>query len=158
MNSVTTINQMYPQALISVDHGNPCHKPVETKQHIMVPEIAKTRLFRPNDAPEKPPFLEQVIRLLRSHGFSERDFRIGITGFGNVKTHLAEIGLVSTTPGFYNLHVGGNRAGNQLNKIYSIHVPEDTVLNELSELLSLYKITRQPGEKFDEFISRKKLV
>ncbi|MFC5270977.1 hypothetical protein [Adhaeribacter terreus] len=157
MNTTTIINQSYPQALVAIEHSNSCNKQVEAR-HIMVPEIAKTRLFRLHEAPGKPPFLEQVIKLLRSHGFAERDFRIGITGFGEVKTHLAEIGLVSTTPGFYNLHIGGNRAGSQLNKIYSIHVPESTLLNELNELLLMYKIARQPGEKFGEFVNRKQLV
>ncbi|MBK0403618.1 hypothetical protein I5M27_11525 [Adhaeribacter sp. BT258] len=158
MNTANLTNQTYPQALVSVNSVNSVPKHVECKQHIMVPEVAKTRLFRLQQAPEKPPILDQVIQLLRSHGFSERDFRIGITGFGDVKTHLAEIGLVSTTPGFYNLHVGGNRKGDQLNKIYSINVPENTILDELSELLSFFKIARQTGERFGEFVSRKQLV
>ena len=110
MNTTTTMNQAYPQAFVSVNSVQPAPKQVEYNHHTRVPEVAKTRLFRLHDAPGKPPFLEQVITLLRSHGFSERDFRIGITGFGAVKTHLAEIGLVSTTPGFFNLHIGGDRA------------------------------------------------
>jgi hypothetical protein len=158
MKITSTFNQAYPQAFVSVNSEKLCRKHPEIKQHQFVPEVAKTRLFRLPQAPEKPPLLEQVLILLRSHGFEERDFRIGITGFGEVKTHLAEIGLVSTTPGFYNLHIGGNRAGNQLNKIYSINVSEKTILNALNELIAHFKIARQPGEKFGEFVNRKKLV
>lgn len=158
MNTAKITNQTYPQAFVSLNSENPCRKHPEVKHHIMMPEVAKKRLFRLSDAPEKPPILGLVLSLLRSHGFEERDFRIGLTGYGTVKTHLAEIGLVSTMPGFYNLHLGGNRTGDQLNKIYSINVSEKTLLNELNELLTLFKVAGQPGESFGEFVNRKELV
>ena len=66
------------------------------QERIVVESLPKTRLFRPTEAPAKPPFLSAVLQLLLRHGFDEKTIRVGITGFGNVKTHLAEIGLVST--------------------------------------------------------------
>ena len=53
------------------------------------------------EAPAKPPFLSAILELLLRHGFDEKTIRVGITGFGKIKTHLAEIGLVSTKAGFY---------------------------------------------------------
>lgn len=155
MNIANNFNPAYPKAFVSLNPEQPCRK---HQDHQVVTESIKTRLFRLQQAPEKPPLLEQVLKLLQSHGFQERDFRIGITGFGEIKTHLAEIGLVSTAPGFYNLHIGGNRAGNQLNKIYSINVSESTLLDALNELIVHFKIARQPGEKFGEFVNRKEII
>src|SRR5688572_20911228 len=125
MNALSTINQ--PTYLIPVtakrnpNLKQPCTFKTQTsKQHQakQMAEIApKTQLFRLTAAPAKPPFLSEIFNLLSSHGFDEKAIKIGFTGLGNIKTHLAEIGLVSTKPGFYNLHLGGNKAGNQLNKV-----------------------------------------
>lgn len=139
------------------------HVQAETSQQLAADSMAafasKTLLFRLNDAPAKPPLLDRILQLLRSHGFEERSFRIGITGFGTVKTHLAEIGLVSTTEGFYNLHLGGNPTGNQLSKVYRINATEAEILQELNtRLLPAFKISRKPGETFGEFVNRKRIV
>ncbi len=124
----------------------------------VVESLPKTRLFRPSEAPAKPPFLEAVTQLLRRHGFDEKTIRVGITGFGKVKTHLAEIGLVSTKAGFYNLHLGGNTFGTTLNRLFRLHLSETEVLAELGRILPVYKLTRKPAESFGEFVLRKKLI
>src|SRR5437899_2081892 len=74
----------------------------------------KTELLRLTNAPDKPPLLSSVLDLLTRHGFKETDIEIGLTGHGKTKVYLAEIGLVSTSRGFYNLHIGGSTAENTL--------------------------------------------
>lgn len=128
------------------------------QERSVVESLPKTRLFRPSEAPAKPPFLSAVQQLLLRHGFDEKTIRVGITGFGKVKTHLAEIGLVSTKAGFYNLHLGGNTFGTQLNRLYRLHLSETEVLAELGRILPVYKLTRKPTESFGEFVLRKKLI
>jgi hypothetical protein len=128
------------------------------QERTVVESLPKTRLFRPTPAPAKPPFLSAVQQLLLRHGFDEKTIRVGITGFGKVKTHLAEIGLVSTKAGFYNLHLGGNTFGTQLNQLYRLHLTETEVLAELGRILPVYKLTRKPAESFGEFVLRKKLI
>ena len=128
------------------------------QERSVVESLPKTRLFRTAAAPDKPPLLSAVQQLLLRHGFDEKTIRVGITGFGKVKTHLAEIGLVSTKAGFYNLHLGGNTFGTQLNRLYRLHLSETEVLAELGRILPVYKLTRKPTESFGEFVLRKKLI
>ena len=124
----------------------------------VVESLPKTRLFRLSDAPAKPPLLSAVEQLLLRHGFDEKTIRVGITGFGKVKTHLAEIGLVGTKAGFYNLHLGGNTFGTQLNQLYRLHLSETEILAEIGRILPVYKLTRKPNESFGEYVLRKKLI
>src|SRR6478735_9192747 len=128
------------------------------QERSVVESLPKTRLFRPSEAPAKPPFLSAVLQLLLRHGFDEKTIRVGITGFGKVKTHLDEIGLVSTKAGFYKRHLSGNTFGTQLNQLFRLHSSETEGLTELGRLLPAYKLTRKPGESFGEFVLRKKLI
>jgi hypothetical protein len=167
MNATNTIKHTGIAIPVTVKRNYQTHQPCtvkpQTAQQLVSDSIAelasKTLLFRLTEAPAKPPFLDRILQLLRSHGFDERSFRIGITGFGTVKTHMAEIGLVSTTDGFYNLHLGGNPTGNQLSKVYRINASEGEILQELnSRLLPAFKLSRNPGETFGEFVNRKRII
>lgn len=128
------------------------------REHAMVESLPKTRLFRPTVAPDKPPLLSAVEQLLLRYGFDAKTIRVGITGYGKVKTHLAEIGLVGTKAGFYNLHLGGNTFGTQLNQLYRLHLTEPEILTELDQILRAYRAGGQPTESFGEFVLRKKLI
>ena len=161
MNTATAFCQPYFQENFTKHLSHPIVRQanVETSEDKrMAEKETKMELLRPTGAPAKPPLLGKVLLLLSSHGFDERKIRVGYTGYGQIKTHLAEIGLVSTTPGFYNLHLGGNPLGSKLNGVYRIQIPETAVLAELNNLLTAYKITRQPGENFGAFALRKKLI
>lgn len=161
-----TLNQFKPAIAISnaINHYvQPCpesHQRViqQYREKSVVESLPKMRLFRTVEAPAKPPLLSAIEQLLLRHGFDEKTFRIGITGFGKVKTHLAEIGLVSTKAGFYNLHLGGNTFGTQLNQLFRLHLSETEILAELGRILPVYKLTRKPGESFGEYVLRKKLI
>ena len=61
--------------------------------------------------------------------------------------YAAEIGLVGTGPGRYNLHIGGDNEGERLNKLYKENLGEEEILLEVDNLFGgLCKAADQPGK------------
>ena len=73
---------------------------------------------------------------------------------GCARPYLAEIGLVGTAYGRYNLHLGGDRQGERLNKIYKENLDEASILSELDGWLARFKSERKVGESFGDFAVR----
>ena len=107
-----------------------------------------------------PSLLSKIEPLLEKHGLQEEKIIIRMTGCPNGcgRPNLAEIGFVGTAYGFYNLHIGGDRLGTRLNRIYKQHLDEPAILQTLDGLFDLYASERQPQETFGDFAIRKQLV
>ena len=107
-----------------------------------------------------PELIDKIDVILAKHELQNDDIVIRMTGCPNgcARPYAAEIGLVGTSAGHYNLHIGGDRVGTRLNKKYKDHLDEPAILLELDTLFSLYKKERIKEETFGDFVVRKYLL
>ena len=71
---------------------------------------------------------------------------------------LAEVGLVGKAPGRYNLHLGGNRAGTRVPKMYKENITDKQILEELDHLVGRWSTERLQDEGFGDFTIRSGIV
>ena len=97
--------------------------------------------------------LEQVI--LRA-GLRDDAIVIRMTGCPNgcARPYLAEIGLVGSGPGKYNLYLGAAFDGSRLNKLYRQDIGHDEIVAALTPLIERYARERAAGERFGDFVIR----
>lgn len=107
-----------------------------------------------------PQLISKIELLLERHSLLTEPIVIRMTGCPNgcARPYLAEIGFVGTSYGHYNLHLGGDRYGMRLNKIYKQGIDEATILSELDYLFSVYCKERLSHESFGDFTLRKEWV
>jgi sulfite reductase (NADPH) hemoprotein beta-component len=93
---------------------------------------------------------------LAKHQLDQEDIIIRMTGCPNgcARPYVAEIGLVGTALGKYNLHIGGDHQGERLNKLYKENLEEAAILNELDNLFYSFKNNRINEEHFGDFTER----
>lgn len=103
-----------------------------------------------------PSLIDKIEPILKKHQLEKEEITIRMTGCPNGcgRSPLAEIGLVGTSYGFYNLHLGGDRIGERLNTKFKDQISEPEILTELDQFLGAYKKGRRPGETFGDFIHR----
>ncbi len=106
-----------------------------------------------------PLLLDKAEVLLNKHGLQDDNIIIRMTGCPNgcARPYAAEIALVGTAAGEYNLHIGGDREGQRLNQLYKRQLREEAILAEMDNLLGDYKRERQDGETFGDYTWRTKL-
>ena len=104
-----------------------------------------------------PTLISKIEPLLETHGLEKEEIVIRMTGCPNgcARPLVAEIGFVGTALGKYNLHLGGDRLGMRLNRIYKESLDEQSILNELNELFGTYRKERIDNEGFGDFTNRK---
>ena len=104
-----------------------------------------------------PSLITKIEPLLLKHGLLEEDIVIRMTGCPNgcARPYIAEIAFVGTALGHYNLHLGGDHAGERLNKVYRESLDEQGLLRELDLVFSAFKKDRKSGERFGDFTHRK---
>lgn len=107
-----------------------------------------------------PELLDKIEPLLSKHALTNEDIILRMTGCPNGcgRSAAAEIGLIGTAPGKYNLHLGGDNQGQRLNKIYKENAGEAEILAELDSLFGNFKIEKTPAERFGDYAVRKQLV
>jgi sulfite reductase (NADPH) hemoprotein beta-component len=103
-----------------------------------------------------PHLISKIEPLLKKYFLDKEEIIIRMTGCPNgcARPYVAEIGLVGTAYGHYNLHFGGDRVGQRLNKIYKENLDEDSILFELNNWLRRYSSERKAGETFGDFALR----
>jgi sulfite reductase (NADPH) hemoprotein beta-component len=103
-----------------------------------------------------PQLISKIEPLLKKYSLDKEEIIIRMTGCPNgcARPYVAEIGLVGTAYGHYNLHFGGDRVGVRLNKIYKENLDEDSILFELNNWLRRYGSERKTGETFGDFALR----
>jgi sulfite reductase (NADPH) hemoprotein beta-component len=104
-----------------------------------------------------PSLISKVELLLEKHGLLQEEIHLRMTGCPNGcgRSPLAEIGLIGTSYGHYNLHLGGDRLGERLNVKYKEHLDEDAILKELDLLFGDYARHRVSDESFGDYTFRK---
>ncbi|MCG7498737.1 assimilatory sulfite reductase (NADPH) hemoprotein subunit [Vibrio sp. Of7-15] len=108
-----------------------------------------------------PEFVTEVEGVLKKHGLPEDDnIILRVTGCPNGcgRALLAEIGLVGKAPGRYNLHLGGNRSGTRIPKMYKENITDRQILAEIDELVGRWAKEREEGECFGDFTIRAGIV
>lgn len=106
-----------------------------------------------------PTLIDKIEPMLEKHALDKEEIIIRMTGCPNGcgRSSVSEVGLIGTAYGKYNLHIGGDREGLRLNKLYKENIEEAAILAELDALLGLYKIERKGKESFGDFTHRKNI-
>lgn len=104
-----------------------------------------------------PSLIDKIEPLLNKHSIQQEEIVLRMTGCPNGcgRSPAAEIGLVGTAYGQYNLHIGGDRTGERLNAKYKSNLNEEQILETLDELFAVYKEEKATGESFGDFSFRK---
>ncbi len=107
-----------------------------------------------------PALVTKIEVILEKNGLFKEDIVIRMTGCPNGcgRPYLAEIGLIGKSLGHYNLYLGGSFEGDRLNNIYRENISEVKILKELETLIEDFATTRNKGERFGDFVIRKKYV
>ncbi|MDB1122850.1 assimilatory sulfite reductase (NADPH) hemoprotein subunit [Vibrio algarum] len=108
-----------------------------------------------------PQFVTDVENILKKHNFQEQDnIILRVTGCPNGcgRAMLAEVGLVGKAPGRYNLHLGGNRAGTRVPKMYKENITDKQILEEMDTLVGLWATERNENESFGDFTIRAGII
>lgn len=103
-----------------------------------------------------PSLISKIEPLLVKHDLAQEEISLRMTGCPNGcgRPYVAEIGFVGTAYGTYNLHLGGDRFGQRLNKKYREHLDEPAILQELDQLFGAYSRERLSEETFGDFVYR----
>ncbi|MBP6562822.1 MAG: assimilatory sulfite reductase (NADPH) hemoprotein subunit [Neisseriaceae bacterium] len=103
-----------------------------------------------------PEFTDHVEAIMASHGVADDDIVLRITGCPNGcgRAMLAEIALVGKAIGRYNLHLGGNRIGTRIPRLFRENITAADILTVLDELIGLWAKARTPKEDFGDFVIR----
>ncbi len=104
-----------------------------------------------------PGLISKIEPILKKYALQNDEIILRMTGCPNGcgRSPAAEIGLIGTAYGEYNLHIGGDRVGERLNKKYKSHLNEDHLLETLDELFDAFSKERMAGETFGDFSNRK---
>ncbi|GHA66670.1 assimilatory sulfite reductase (NADPH) hemoprotein subunit [Photobacterium aphoticum] len=108
-----------------------------------------------------PSFVTDVEQILEKHGLPKDDnIILRITGCPNGcgRAMLAEIGLVGKAPGRYNFHLGGNRNGTRVPKMYRENITVDQILEDIDQLVARWANEREDGEGFGDFTIRAGII
>ncbi|OZS43742.1 assimilatory sulfite reductase (NADPH) hemoprotein subunit [Photobacterium sanguinicancri] len=108
-----------------------------------------------------PDFVTDIEGILAKHhlGASE-NIITRVTGCPNGcgRAMLAEIGLVGKAPGRYNLHLGGNRNGTRVPKMYKENISVAQILADIDELVGRWAREREENEDFGDFTIRAGII
>ncbi|ARF48795.1 assimilatory sulfite reductase (NADPH) hemoprotein subunit [Pantoea stewartii] len=107
-----------------------------------------------------PSFVTRVEAIMHNHGVGEEHIVLRVTGCPNGcgRAMLAEVGLVGKAPGRYNLHIGGNRIGTRIPRMYRENITEPEILATIDELVGRWAKEREAAEGFGDFVIRAGIV
>ncbi|MDG1123087.1 MAG: assimilatory sulfite reductase (NADPH) hemoprotein subunit [Glaciecola sp.] len=107
-----------------------------------------------------PDAVTEIEGMLAKHGIADESIIYRITGCPNGcgRAMLAEVGLVGKGPGKYNLHLGGNKAGTRIPKMYKENITDTQIMSILDELIGQWAQERQANECFGDFVIRAGVV
>ncbi|HGL6803726.1 TPA: assimilatory sulfite reductase (NADPH) hemoprotein subunit [Citrobacter amalonaticus] len=107
-----------------------------------------------------PTFIDKIDGLMAKHNVSDEHIVMRVTGCPNGcgRAMLAEVGLVGKAPGRYNLHLGGNRIGTRIPRMFKENITEPEILDSLDELIGRWAKEREAGEGFGDFTVRAGII
>ena len=107
-----------------------------------------------------PDFTTAVEQIMAKHGVADEAIVLRITGCPNGcgRAMLAEIGLVGKAVGRYNLHVGGNKAGTRIPRLFKENITAEEILAIMDTWIGAWAAQREEGECFGDFAIRSGIV
>lgn len=107
-----------------------------------------------------PSAVTRLEDILASHNLADDSIIFRITGCPNGcgRAMLSEVGLVGKGPGKYNLHLGGDREGTRIPRMYRENIGEDEIFAELDTLIGRWAKERHENEAFGDFVIRADIV
>ncbi|EPL9569539.1 assimilatory sulfite reductase (NADPH) hemoprotein subunit [Providencia rettgeri] len=107
-----------------------------------------------------PEFTTQVENIMAAHNVADEHIVLRITGCPNGcgRAMLAEVGLVGKALDRYNLHLGGNRIGTRIPRMYRENISSAEILSILDELIGDWAKNRLAQEGFGDFLIRTAVV
>jgi sulfite reductase (NADPH) hemoprotein beta-component len=103
-----------------------------------------------------PDLLTKLEAILAEAGLQHDEIVVRMSGCPNgcSRPYLAEIGFVGKAIGKYNVYLGGEFAGQRLNKLYRENIGEEEILDALKPIIFRYAKERESGERFGDFVIR----
>ncbi len=103
-----------------------------------------------------PGLLDRLEKLCGEVGLAGEEIIIRSTGCPNgcARPYMAEIAFVGKAPGRYQVWLGGNTAGNRLNRVWKDVIKDADIENELRPLLVRFAAERTAGERFGDWCDR----
>lgn len=103
-----------------------------------------------------PDLISKMEPILQKYGLEDDNISVRMTGCPNGcgRPYVAELAFVGTAYGHYNMHLGGDREGTRLNKIYKENINEAAILHELDGLLNVYSKDKKKKETFGDYAMR----
>ncbi|AGH47310.1 sulfite reductase subunit beta [Paraglaciecola psychrophila 170] len=107
-----------------------------------------------------PDAVTEIEGILAKHGMQNESIIYRVTGCPNGcgRAMLAEVGLVGKAPGKYNFHLGGDRQGTRIPRMYRENIDEKEIMDELDVLIGRWSKEREVNEAFGDFLIRAKVV
>lgn len=107
-----------------------------------------------------PEFVTRVEGIMHNHGVGKEHIVLRVTGCPNGcgRALLAEIGLVGKAMNRYNLHLGGNRAGTRIPRMYRENISDAEILTIIDELVGRWAKEREADEGFGDYVIRAGIV
>ena len=107
-----------------------------------------------------PEYVTELEGYLAKHNISDDNIIFRVTGCPNGcgRAMLAEVGLVGKAPGRYNLHLGGNREGTRIPRMYKENITDRQIMQVLDELIGRWSLERNSGEGFGDFVIRAGII
>lgn len=107
-----------------------------------------------------PEAVTEIEEILAKHNMANESIIYRVTGCPNGcgRAMLAEIGLVGKGPNKYNLHLGGNREGTRIPKMYKENILDTEIMSIIDELVGRWSKERENTESFGDFVVRAGIV
>lgn len=107
-----------------------------------------------------PEFTDRLDAIMAKYGVADEYIVTRITGCPNGcgRAMLAEIGLVGKAVGRYNLHVGGNRIGTRIPRLFKENISADEIVSIIDGWIKDWSENRLEDEGFGDFTIRQKIV
>ena len=104
-----------------------------------------------------PTLISKIEPVLEKYNLQNDEIILRMTGCPNGcgRSPAAEIGLIGTAYGEYNLHIGGDRLGERLNTKYKDNLGEQEIIESLDDLFQTFSKERNGDETFGDFSNRK---
>lgn len=103
-----------------------------------------------------PDAVTELEGILIKHGLPQQSIVFRVTGCPNGcgRSMLSEVGLVGKGPGKYNLHLGGNREGTRIPRMYKENISEQEIMQDLDDLIGRWSKERNAEEAFGDYVVR----
>lgn len=107
-----------------------------------------------------PEAVTEIEGLLAKHGMQDESIIYRVTGCPNGcgRAMLAEVGLVGKGPGKYNFHIGGDRQGTRIPRMYKENITDSEIMGHLDELIGRWSNERLVSESFGDYVIRAGII